>query len=146
MHDITDGDDPARHNLIEPHQQSSNDKENATQHNGPEIKFLAAVEKTDVGRLNFVLVCQVLLDAVQPTPVDVSPGHRRKPIEKLKEEKNIEEQTEPRVQEASHRSTAEDRSQKTKEPWRVERKARQQGKDKSDRYQPVQQARVNRMA
>ena len=72
MHDITDRDDPARHDVIEPYQQSGNKKEHAAQHNGPEINFLAAVEETDVGRLNFVLIGGVLLDPLQPTPVSVS--------------------------------------------------------------------------
>src|SRR5260370_31623374 len=109
MNDVAHGNQQAPQGSAEPHQQSTEEKKHAAHDDGPEIKFLPAVEETNVFRLNLVLVGRVCLDPFEPATVGLSPHHWRAPIKKLKQEEDVEEQTDPGVQRPGHRSAAENR-------------------------------------
>src|SRR5215217_2757767 len=101
MNYITDGNDPTRHDVIKPQQQTGNEEQHSAEHNGPEINLLTSVEKPDLSRLHFVLISCVLPDAFQPTSVIPRPHHRRQPIKKLKKKKPSKKNPNPGGRSAS---------------------------------------------
>ena len=107
MNDVTHGDDPSRHKMVEPHQEARNEKQHPAEHNHPEVNLLAAIKKSDILRLNSVGVRSVLLDTFDPTAIGAGPLHRYKPIQKLEKEKQIEKQAEPWMKQSSSRAASE---------------------------------------
>src|SRR5205085_2015404 len=109
MNDVTHRDDPTSHDVVEPHQHSRDEKQHSTHRNRPEVDLLPAIEEAHIFRLNFMLLGCILADTSDPAPISLRPGHRRKPVQKLEKEKEIEEQAKPRMERACSGSTAKER-------------------------------------
>src|SRR4030095_15274429 len=94
--------------MVEPHQQTGKQKQQAAQRDGQEVKLLTTVEESHLCRLQLVLMACVLLDVFEPARIAISPKHWRQPIEKLEEEKDVEGKTKPWMQQTSRGAAAKD--------------------------------------
>src|SRR6185369_14453243 len=94
VNDVTHRYHPPSHQIVKPHQQSGDQKQDAAHNNRPEIEFLTAIEKSDLLGLESVFISDVVAHLSHPTPIHFCPRHRRHPIEELEKEEDIEQQTE----------------------------------------------------
>src|SRR2546422_8046174 len=145
MNDVAHGYQPTPHDMVKPHQQPGSQKQDSAQHNRPEVRLLPPVKESHFFGLHVVFIRGVAFHSFQPSRVRRRPGHRHKPIQKLKDKEDFEEETKPWMQETSHWSATEKWRQKAKQPRRVDGEAGKQGQNESDSHRPVQHARVNRM-
>src|ERR1051325_2762248 len=109
--------------MVEPDQETRNQKQHSTKRNQPEVDLLAAIEEADILSLNPVGVRRVLLDPFDPTAIGAGPLHRHKPVQKLEKKKQIEKQAEPGMQQTSSRAATKQRRQPAIQPRRINREA-----------------------
>src|SRR5215813_1232542 len=100
----------------EPHQQTGDQKQQSTQSDDPEVHFLTAVEESHFFRLEWFFIGRVQANFLHPSPIGVCPHHRSHPIKKLEEEKDLEHQTEPWVQQPSTWAASKERRNPAKQP------------------------------
>src|SRR5262249_20245197 len=87
----------------------------------------------------------VLAHPPHPTPVRCCPRHRRKPIEELEKEEDLEQQTEPWMKQTRSWATAKEWCDPVEQPRRVDRESGQQRENEKDGDRPVEEPRVNRV-
>src|ERR1043166_3495735 len=102
--------------MIEPHQETGNEKQHAAQRNQPEVNFLAAIEEANILGFNSICMRGVLLDALDPAAIGAGPLHRYKPVQELEKEKQIEKQAEPGMKQTRSWSPTEQRRQPAIKP------------------------------
>src|SRR5262245_13576289 len=95
MKHIADYYDPPGHKVIKPHEQSSDQKYESADRDGPKIELLATIEETGILRLDVVSIGRVVFQPPSEFAIGGGPGHRRKPIDELKKKEDREYQTEP---------------------------------------------------
>src|SRR6185295_7600319 len=108
------------HHIGKPHQQSGDQEQYAAHDDGPEIKLLPAIEKSDVLGFDPFIIGSILANPLRPTSIRFSPCHRSHPIEELKKEKDLEQQTKPRMKKARSWATTEERRDPVEQPRRVD--------------------------
>jgi len=99
MHHITDRHRDTWKDMIEPHQDSCNQKQHRTDRNDPEIQFLAAIEESGIFWFDDVRIGRVLLQPANEFAIGAGPGHRNKPVHELQKKEHLESETKPRMQE-----------------------------------------------
>src|SRR5260370_6350634 len=146
MHDIADRYYPTVNDVVEPHQNSGNQKKYSAAGDGPKIKFLPSVEESSIFRRECFRIFNISLDLADPPSVRTGPVHWRKPVQELKEKEDVEEQAEPWMKESRHCPTAKERCEPAIKRRRIDRKSGKKRKAERDSDAPMQDPSINRMA
>src|SRR5579883_2228032 len=147
MHDIADGDGhAAERTRPNPENHPGYQVGDTARHDLPELDLLPGVEEAGVGRLQFLRTRDHTAEVLDPARVGGGPAHGCHPVQSLKSEENYERQAEPGMHFAAERAAPKNGSEPAEQPWQVDAKAREQGKEEEQGDHPVQEARVDAVA